>query len=89
MIFRCPGNIAQGTPTVTLKKCPQCGAEVELFSTDMKVDCPGCGLAVFNNINSCAEYCGYAEQCLGTEMYQKLKQQRSKLREERNGKHSN
>ena len=89
MILHCPGNLTQGTPTIRLKKCPNCGAEVELFSTDMKVDCPQCGRAVFNNLNSCAEYCQYAEQCLGTETYQRLKQQRIKLQEERDGKHSN
>ncbi|MGA2157999.1 MAG: hypothetical protein ABSG90_02145 [Dehalococcoidia bacterium] len=89
MIFRCPGNMAQGTPTIKIKKCPQCGGEVELFSTDMKMACPSCGQPVFNNVNSCAEYCRYAEQCLGAETYQRLKKQQKQFKEDRNGKHSN
>jgi DNA-directed RNA polymerase subunit RPC12/RpoP len=73
MIYQCPGNINMRTPIIKLKKCPQCGEEVELFSIDMKVDCPACGQHVYNNINSCIDYCEYAEKCLGTETYQKLK----------------
>jgi endogenous inhibitor of DNA gyrase (YacG/DUF329 family) len=70
---KCPGSFGSGTPAIKIKKCPRCGVEVELFSIDMKVDCPSCGQPVFNNINSCAEYCQYAEQCVGTDMYNKLK----------------
>jgi len=71
--YKCPGSLLSGTPAIKIKKCPNCGGEVELFSIDMKVDCPSCGQPVFNNVNSCAEYCRYAEQCLGTDMYSKLK----------------
>ena len=71
--YKCPGSFGSGTPAIKIKICPLCGGEVELFSIDMKVDCPSCGQPVFNNINSCAEYCQYAEQCLGTDMYIKLK----------------
>ena len=71
--YKCPVSFGSGTPEIKIKKCPRCGGEVELFSVDMKVDCPSCGQPVFNNINSCAEYCQYAEQCLGTDMYSKLK----------------
>jgi hypothetical protein len=73
MLFKCPGAADIRTPTIKIKKCPKCGGEVELFSIDMKVDCPSCGQPVFNNINSCIDYCQYAEQCLGTETYEKLK----------------
>lgn len=69
MIDKCPGAAAFRTPTIIIKKCPNCGDEVELFSSDMKVDCPGCGQPVYNNINSCIRYCKYAEQCLGKETY--------------------
>jgi endogenous inhibitor of DNA gyrase (YacG/DUF329 family) len=71
--FRCPGGQGGATPTIHIRKCPRCGGEVELFSIDMKVDCPSCGQPVFNNVNSCAEYCKFAEQCLGADMYNKLK----------------
>jgi NADH pyrophosphatase NudC (nudix superfamily) len=73
MIYQCPGNALVRTPTLKIKKCPKCGTEVELASTDMKVDCPSCGQPIFNSINSCIDYCKYAEECLGTEIYQKYK----------------
>jgi len=73
MLFKCPGVQNLRTPTIKLKQCPACGTEVELFSIDMKVDCPGCGKPVFNNLNSCVDYCQHAEQCLGAETYQRLK----------------
>lgn len=71
--FKCPGSFGSGTPSIKIKKCPRCGGEVEMFSIDMKVECASCGQPVFNNINSCAGYCRYAEQCLGTETYMKLR----------------
>jgi hypothetical protein len=73
MVFKCPGSADLRTPTIKIKNCPACGGEVELFSIDMKVDCPACGQPVFNNINSCIDYCRYAEECLGAETYQRLK----------------
>ena len=73
MLFKCPGPFGSGTPAIKIKQCPQCGGEVELFSVDVKLDCPSCGQPIFNNINSCAEYCQYAEQCLGTDIYRKFK----------------
>jgi len=73
MLFKCPGASNIRTPTINAKRCPQCGGEVELFSTDMKVDCPQCGQAVYNNVATCAAHCRFAEQCLGAELYEKLK----------------
>lgn len=73
MLYKCPGADNVRTPTIKIKKCPQCGGEVELFSIDMKIDCPSCGQTVFNNANSCIDYCRYAEECLGKEKYQELK----------------
>jgi hypothetical protein len=74
MIYQCPGAANIRTPSIKIKKCPNCGGEVELFSIDMKVDCPGCGRPVYNNVNSCVRYCKYAEQCLGSDAYQKARQ---------------
>ena len=78
IVYQCPGNANVRTPTLKIKKCPRCGADVEIFSIDMKVDCPSCGQAVFNNVNSCIDYCQYAEQCLGAEVYEKYKRSTGK-----------
>ncbi|MHB1150747.1 MAG: hypothetical protein ACYCWE_10670 [Eubacteriales bacterium] len=69
----CPGaaNIS-GTPTLKVKKCPGCGNEVELFSTDLQQVCGTCGFIVYNSIQSCIRWCKSARECVGDEMYEKL-----------------
>lgn len=71
MLNRCPGSLA-GTPTIKIKKCPECGREVEVFSNDVSVKCE-CGFAVYNDVESCIQYCKYAKACVGEELYKKLK----------------
>lgn len=48
-------------------KCPHCGNMIEFFKTDIRLRCPSCRERVANPKFSmgCAEYCAYAEQCLG------------------------
>jgi ribosomal protein S27AE len=69
----CPGSSALKTPELKIKKCPQCGGEVEVFTTDVKVRCLKCGFTVYNDLQSCIDWCNYAEKCVGKEMVQKLK----------------
>lgn len=45
----------------------------EMFSTDMKADCSHCGFTIYADLQSCIQWCKYAEKCLGEELYQKLK----------------
>ena len=74
MFNGCPGSAhLKGTPTLKIKKCPQCGADVEVFSTDVKVNCANCGFTVYNDQKSCIQWCKYAEKCVGEELYRKLK----------------
>ncbi|MCL6611974.1 MAG: hypothetical protein K6T66_10605 [Peptococcaceae bacterium] len=72
MLNRCPGSLA-GTPTLKIKKCPECGNEVEVFSNDVKVDCDKCGFTVYNDLESCIQWCKYAKYCVGEDLYRKLK----------------
>jgi endogenous inhibitor of DNA gyrase (YacG/DUF329 family) len=72
MLDRCPGTVNLRTPTLAIKKCPQCGEEVEVFSNDIAVKCSRCGFLVFNDIESCIEWCRYAKECVGDGMYNKL-----------------
>ena len=73
MEISCPGagNIS-GTPTIKVKRCPACGGEIELFSTDVQLACPACGHMVYNDIQSCIRWCRYARQCVGDEQYERL-----------------
>jgi predicted RNA-binding Zn-ribbon protein involved in translation (DUF1610 family) len=72
MLDHCPGAANLRTPTLTIKKCPQCGGEVEVFSTDTSVPCSNCGFVVYNDALSCVQWCRYAKECVGEEMYRTI-----------------
>ena len=72
MFDHCPGTANLRTPTLTIKACPHCGAEVEVFSNDRVVHCSVCGTPVYNDIESCVHWCKYAKECVGEELYHKL-----------------
>lgn len=60
------------TPTIHEKICPQCGEIIELFSIDTEVACEKCGFVAYNDTLSCVQWCKYAKQCVGDEMYAKM-----------------
>ena len=60
------------TPTILDKVCPQCGHEIEMFSTDTEVVCENCGFVAYNDTLSCVQWCKYARQCVGDEMYEHM-----------------
>jgi NADH pyrophosphatase NudC (nudix superfamily) len=72
MLDRCPGAANLRTPTLSIKKCPQCGGEVEVFSNDVSVTCSNCGFVVYNDIMTCVQWCKYAKECVGEETYNKI-----------------
>ena len=74
MFDKCPGAAGMRTPTLEIKKCPECGGEVEVFSTDIQVKCRNCGFTVYNKNESCIQWCLHAKECVGKELYYKLKQ---------------
>ena len=63
----CPGVKDLKTPTLTIKKCPKCGEEVEIFSNDTQVSCETCGFVIYNDTLSCIQWCNYAKECVGEE----------------------
>ena len=69
----CPGSAFIRTPELTIKECPECGEEVEVFSNDFSVKCEKCGFTVFNDQQSCIDWCKYARDCLGDEVYERLR----------------
>ena len=62
------------TPTISEKVCPQCGNMIELFSIDTQVACDHCGFIAYNDELSCVQWCQYARQCVGDEMYEYMMQ---------------
>jgi predicted RNA-binding Zn-ribbon protein involved in translation (DUF1610 family) len=77
MYDKCPGASTILMPTLKIKTCPECGEEVELVSTDVKADCPKCGFVIYNDVMSCIEWCEYAKECVGEELYNRLKKKDS------------
>ena len=57
------------TPTIHEKICPVCGNVIELFSVDTEMPCEHCGFVAYNDTLSCVQWCKYAKQCVGEEMY--------------------
>ena len=57
------------TPTIHEKICPVCGNVIELFSIDTQMPCEHCGFVAYNDTLSCVQWCKYAKQCVGEEMY--------------------
>ncbi len=54
------------------KVCPRCGNLVEVFSIDTEVVCDRCGFVIYNDTLSCVQWCKYAKQCVGPEMYERM-----------------
>jgi DNA-directed RNA polymerase subunit RPC12/RpoP len=68
----CPGSSSlRRDITLEIKTCPECGADVELFSIDQKARCDNCGFVVYNKLQSCIQWCRYAKECVGEEVYAK------------------
>ena len=74
----CPGAGRFKDPVITEKICPVCGSVIELFSTDTSVACEKCGFVAYNDLQGCFQWCKYAEQCLGHELYEKLMDKKDK-----------
>ena len=72
VLDHCPGAANLRTPTISVRKCPRCGEEVEVFSNDVSVTCSNCGFVVFNDILTCVQWCRYAKECVGEDTYHKI-----------------
>jgi hypothetical protein len=67
---RCPGQDLRfwKVKDIFEVRCPHCGGKIEFWKDDPFRSCPACNERVSNpRINlSCAKWCQYAEECLGT-----------------------
>ena len=66
---KCPGQDTRywKNEDIYESPCPDCGNLIEFWKTDIRVRCSECKKKVINtrfNLG-CAEWCSYAEQCLG------------------------
>jgi len=68
LIDHCPGSAGIRTPTLQVKRCPECGEEVEIFSNEVSATCGRCGFIIYNDRASCIRWCRYAAECVGPEL---------------------
>ncbi len=82
-MFRCPGQDQRfwKPEDIFEVQCPGCGKTVEFFKDEPKLKCRMCGQIVINPKKDlgCAEWCQYAEQCMGLDVVKNLKVIREKL----------
>ncbi|MHC4119487.1 MAG: HD domain-containing protein [Planctomycetota bacterium] len=82
-MVRCPGQDQRfwKPEDIFEVECSGCGKAVEFFKDEPKLKCGGCGQIVVNpKIDlGCAEWCQYAEQCLGLSSVKSLRVIRDKL----------
>ncbi len=65
MINRCPGQDGREIRAEFLR-CPCCGYKVEIFSDEIRRNCPKCGQIIYRQkLPSCADWCRSGRECLG------------------------
>ncbi len=66
---KCPGQDTRNWTydSIVEVDCPGCGNSLEFWKTDIRLRCRNCGRLVVNKKfdMGCAEWCAYAEQCIG------------------------
>jgi hypothetical protein len=76
-MVRCPGQDQRfwKPEDIFEVKCPACGGAIEFFKDEPKLKCRNCGRQTVNpKIDlGCAEWCQYAEQCLGVSFVNNLR----------------
>lgn len=85
-MVRCPGQDQRfwKPDDIFEVKCPACGGAVEFFKDEPKLKCRRCEQMVVNpKIDlGCAQWCQYAEQCLGVSVGKEISVIREKLTDE-------
>jgi putative nucleotidyltransferase with HDIG domain len=85
-MLKCPGQDQRfwKPEDIFEVKCPGCGEKMEFFRDEPKLKCRGCGHLVVNpKIDlGCAEWCQYAEQCVGDSAAKSISVVRDKLIDE-------
>jgi DNA-directed RNA polymerase subunit RPC12/RpoP len=67
----CPGSRLLRQPAPETFPCPNCGAEVEIWTDEFKRACPNCHKMVLRPGGmSCLEWCSQAKECIGEATYE-------------------
>ena len=78
MISNCPGSQKFKQPQPETIKCASCGEEIEIWTDEIKAVCPKCKNTVMREQGaSCLDWCKYAKECVGEDIYNSFIQNRS------------
>ncbi len=70
----CPGSREIRQPWPEEIPCRKCGATLEIWSDEPETTCGKCGELNTRPLGpSCAEWCAAARECLGPEVFEKIK----------------
>jgi hypothetical protein len=74
LMSSCPGSKIFKNPTPEDILCSNCREELEIWTDELMVRCHKCGAVTYKSrMPACVDWCKYAEGCVGTELYRKLK----------------
>jgi len=73
MFNKCPGQDPRKTKVESIT-CSKCGYIAEIFSDEIKVQCPKCkNLICKERLVSCVDWCKAARECIGEEKWKQLR----------------
>jgi len=75
VINSCPGSQKFRQPQPEIIKCHSCGYEIEIWTDEIQALCPNCKSTVIRQAGIlCLEWCRYAKECVGEQVYRKYMQ---------------
>lgn len=81
----CPGSKKFKQPHPETIKCPACSYEAEIWTDEFKVTCPKCKEIIMRQVDSasCLDWCKYAKECVGDQIYTKFMRNKAQTTRER------
>ena len=90
MTFKCPGSQKFSQPEPENIKCPFCGAVAEIWTDEVTAKCPKCKkITTRQQGQSCLDWCRYARECAGDEVYNKYMKNKKNVVKYKNRKEGN
>lgn len=78
----CPGSREIKTPYPENITCFWCDTVSEIWSDEVETVCKGCGKSISREMKpTCLEWCPAAQECVGSEKYERLIKNRRKRNE--------
>lgn len=80
MISQCPGAKQFRQPEPEPMRCPGCGEEIELWTDEAQTQCPKCKKKILRQSErqSCLDWCRYAKECVGLQVYEEYMKNKKK-----------